>query len=48
MKCKMRYEFTITLGGSGDTVEEAWEDAIEAFSLDPGVPPKEYTTEEEE
>jgi len=32
------YVFTITLQGSGDTPEEAWEDAIEAFVQDPGEP----------
>jgi len=37
------YVFTITLQGSGDTPEEAWEDAIEAFIQDPGEP---HVTEE--
>ena len=34
------YEFTITLSGEGDTPEEAWADAVAAFSNDPGVPPE--------
>jgi hypothetical protein len=32
------YHFTVTLRGSGDTPEEAWEDAVEAFTQDPGEP----------
>ena len=39
------YHFTITLQGSGDTPEEAWEDAVEAFMQDPGEP---HETEEVE
>jgi len=31
------YEFTITLSGIGDTPEEAWDQAVESFSLDSGV-----------
>ena len=30
--------FTVTLQGSGDTPEEAWADAVEAFIEDPGEP----------
>ena len=43
-----RYEFTITLGGYGATPDEAWEDATEGFSQDPGATPdeSEYTVEE--
>tara|TARA_A100001391_G_C4835320_1_gene215353 strand:- start:300 stop:437 length:138 start_codon:yes stop_codon:yes gene_type:complete len=37
------YLFTITLQGSGDTPEEAWADALEAFEQDPGEP---HVTEE--
>ena len=32
------YLFTVTLQGSGDTPEDAWEDAVEAFLEDPGEP----------
>jgi hypothetical protein len=32
------YLFTVTLQGSGDTPEEAWADAVEAFIEDPGEP----------
>ena len=32
------YHFTVTLQGSGTTPEEAWEDAVEAFTQDPGEP----------
>ena len=43
-----RYEFKITIGGYGDTLAEAWHDACEGFSLDPGELPSEdeYTKEE--
>ncbi len=30
------YEFIITLVGSGSDIDEAWIDASEGFSLDPG------------
>lgn len=33
-----RYEFTVILSGEGETREEAWEDAITQFSLEPGIP----------
>ncbi len=32
------YEFPICLTGIGDTPEEAWHDAVECFTLDPGHP----------
>lgn len=32
------YHFTVILAGTGKTVEEAWADAVEGFSLDPGIP----------
>jgi len=35
----MRYEFNLTLGGDGETREEAWQDAIESFQLDPDDAP---------
>lgn len=41
-----RHEFTITLAGYGETPEEAWQDAVEHFSDDPGSTPEEYTTED--
>lgn len=34
------YEFTITLCGTGKDDTEAWQDACEGFSLDPGCPPE--------
>lgn len=37
-----RYHFTLTLVGSGDTPEEAWTDAIEGFSMDPGSMPEDF------
>lgn len=42
----MRYQFTITVSGDGSTPEEAWQDAIECFSIDPGSTPEQFTTEE--
>jgi hypothetical protein len=32
------YTFTVELQGSGNTQEEAWQDAIETFVIDPGEP----------
>jgi hypothetical protein len=45
-----RYDFTVVLTGRGDTEEEAWLDAVEAFSADPGCPPEdgELVDEDEE
>jgi len=36
------YTFTVELQGSGNTQEEAWQDAIEAFVIDPGEPHETY------
>lgn len=41
-----RYEFTITLGAEANTAEEAWEEAVEGFSLDPGEAPEASLVEE--
>ena len=41
------YLFTVTLQGSGDTPEDAWEDAVEAFFEDPGEPHAIEEVEEE-
>jgi len=35
---KLRYIFLVELSGTGENVEKAWNDAVEAFSLDPGEP----------
>ena len=45
-----RYEFAITLVGDGNTPDEAWNDAVEGFMLEPGITPdkSEYTVEDEE
>ena len=37
------YTFTVELRGSGQTQEEAWEDAIDSFAVDPGEPCDGYT-----
>jgi hypothetical protein len=43
-----RYNFTITIGASADTPEEAWIEAAEYFALEPGEMPEEFTEEEGE
>lgn len=43
-----RFEFPIRLAGDGDTPEEAWADAVEGFTLDPGLPGGHEIVEEEE
>ena len=42
------YHFTVTLQGSGDSPEEAWADAVEAFIQDPGEPHETEEAENEE
>lgn len=41
-----RFNFTITIGASAATPEEAWLEAVDALALDPGPMPDEYDTEE--
>lgn len=36
------YNFTFTLRGRGRNADEAWHDAVEAFSGDPGPTPDEF------
>lgn len=36
-----RVEFSIHLNGNGNTIEEAWSDAIEGFTQEPGIAPGE-------
>ena len=45
---KMRYFFNVELSGTGNTPEEAWENAVEGFDLDPGYPAEVTATEEDE
>ena len=33
-----QYHFTITISGNGTDEQEAWLDACEGFTLDPGIP----------
>jgi len=33
-----RYEFTLTLSGYGNNIQEAWNDATDSFAQDPGSP----------
>ena len=36
------YYFTVTLSGRGETPDEAWRDAVEAFANDFGATPDEF------
>jgi len=40
-----RFLFPITLSGIGDTPDEAWQDAVESFSLDSGPCPELFNKE---
>jgi len=43
-----RYTFNLDICGEGNNVQEAWEDAVLAFSLEPGDPEDvEYEIEDE-
>lgn len=37
----IHYNFSIMLSGDGETPDEAWQDAVESFMLDPGDCPDE-------
>ena len=37
----MTVHFKITISGSGNTVDDCWNDAVESLSLDSGVTPEE-------
>ena len=41
------FNFVVYLSGEGETAEEAWQDATDAFAGDPGEP-ESYTMEETE
>jgi hypothetical protein len=40
------YEFTITLSATAADADTAWEQALEAFAMDPGTVPEDYTEED--
>jgi len=42
------YIFTICLIGSGNDEDDAWDNAVEGFTLDPGVTPESDSIEEVE
>jgi len=44
----MRYLFKLELLGNGGNISEAWDSAIEGFKQEPGEPPEDYETEEDE
>jgi len=37
-----RIEFSILINGYGNTIEEAWADAVEGFIHEPGIAPDEF------
>jgi len=39
MNEEKQFEFHVILKGYGATLEKAWNDATEAFAIDPGIPP---------
>ena len=41
MNEEQTYTFSLELQGFGTSREEAWAAAVEAFTLDPGIPPDE-------
>lgn len=45
-----KYVFTVKILGAGNTPDEAWQDATESFSQDPGATPDqdEYQVEDED
>ena len=45
MKTKLYY-FNVILAAEGDNPDDAWNDAVEHFHLEPGECPKDYRTEE--
>lgn len=44
---EMNYTFKVHLGGCGNSPEEAWNNAVEGFMMEPGPTPgeDEYTVE---
>ena len=45
---KMTVHFVITICGSGNTIDDAWQDATDGFSLEPGEYADYEIIEEEE
>jgi len=43
-----RYIFKLELSGYGHNPDEAWENAVEGFGMEPGEFPEDYDFEEEE
>jgi hypothetical protein len=44
----LTYVFSVTLKGKGDNPDDAWQDAVDAFSLDAGITPDAYEEEDED
>lgn len=40
------HQFKVTLQGDGNTREEAWMDAVNAFAENPGIPPTKEESEQ--
>jgi len=43
-----KWEFTVVLQGEGDTLEQAWDNAVEGFIQEPGAPDEENAVKLEE
>ena len=41
------YHFKLVICGSGEDEQEAWNDAVSSFGLDPGVPDESEIIEED-
>lgn len=39
----MRAEFTVTIIGQGETLDEAWVEACDALAMEPCEPPENHT-----
>lgn len=42
------YIFNVELAAMGDTPEDAWEEAVANFIMEPGGAPEDFRTEDEE
>jgi hypothetical protein len=42
------YVFSVTLKGKGNNPDDAWQDAVDAFSVDAGITPDAYDIDEED
>lgn len=47
-KAMKTFFFTVELSGQGDTPEDAWDHAVEAFAVEPGPCPDEFSVDDED